>query len=64
MVVLAIAVTVSMEKRPDSKQGGRVKISVRPKPVFRKWPETVNRVDGRISTGRKASDDMGRLLLS
>ena len=62
MIVFAVAVTVSMEKRPDSKKSGRVKISVRPKQALHGRPENVKQVGGGVSKVRPQADCTSQVL--
>ena len=62
MIIFATAVAVSMEKRPDCKKGGRVKISVRPKQVLPGRPENLKQGDGRVSKVQPQADRISRVL--
>lgn len=62
MIIFATAVAVSVQKRPDSKKSGRVKISVRPKQALHGRPENVKQVGGRVSKVRPQANCISRVL--
>jgi len=55
MVVFAVVPTGSLEKRPDGKKAGRVKISVRPRQASPRWPENLKQIGGKISKEQTVS---------